>query len=257
MTDQVTEQTKKSKIAQWPWLLGIAFVLVVFISSQLFAYILLSASLSANHWSGKRIDGWLTDSWQGQFFFILLAEVIVIGSVLLFAKHYKGLKAIGVRKPKISDLGHALIVVPAYLVAYVLLAVTISMLVPGFDLNQEQDIGFEDAHGFLALTAVFLGLVILTPIAEELMARGVLYSSFKKAMPIIWAAIFTSIFFAIPHLFGGVSSSLLYVAVLDTFILSMFLVYLREKTGALWAPITLHAIKNGVAFFALFVIGSR
>ena len=41
---------------------------------------------------------------------------------------------------------------------------------------------------------------------------------------------------------------------LDTFILSLVLIYLREKTGGLWASITLHAFKNGVAFVALFAL---
>jgi membrane protease YdiL (CAAX protease family) len=33
----------------------------------------------------------------------------------------------------------------------------------------------------------------------------------------------------------------------------MVLAYLREKTGSLWPPIGLHALKNFVAFMALFV----
>jgi membrane protease YdiL (CAAX protease family) len=32
---------------------------------------------------------------------------------------------------------------------------------------------------------------------------------------------------------------------------------LREKTGGLWSSMTLHAIKNGIAFVALFVLHAR
>jgi membrane protease YdiL (CAAX protease family) len=32
---------------------------------------------------------------------------------------------------------------------------------------------------------------------------------------------------------------------------------LREITGNLWAGITLHAIKNGIAFFSLFILAAR
>jgi len=55
---------------------------------------------------------------------------------------------------------------------------------------------------------------------------------------------------------GGAAGPL-YIAALDTFILSLVLIYLREKTGSLWASITLHAVKNGVAFMALFVLHPR
>jgi hypothetical protein len=85
------------------------------------------------------------------------------------------------------------------------------------------------------------------------MVRGFLYSSLKKALPVVWAVVLTSGIFAIAHLSGGGATGPLYIAALDTFVLSLVLIYLREKTGGLWASITLHAIKNGIAFMALFV----
>jgi membrane protease YdiL (CAAX protease family) len=106
----------------------------------------------------------------------------------------------------------------------------------------------------LALTLTFVSLVILPPITEEILVRGFLYSSLKKALPLIWAALLTSAMFAIAHLPEGGASGPLYIAALDTFVLSLVLIYLREKTGGLWASITLHAIKNGVAFAALFIL---
>ena len=86
------------------------------------------------------------------------------------------------------------------------------------------------------------------------MARGLLYSSLKKAMPIAGAAVITSLIFAAAHLPEGGAAGPLYVAAIDTFILSLVLVYLREKTGSLWSSITLHSFKNGVAFVLLFVL---
>ncbi|MGH7237402.1 MAG: CPBP family glutamic-type intramembrane protease [Candidatus Saccharimonadales bacterium] len=43
------------------------------------------------------------------------------------------------------------------------------------------------------------------------------------------------------------------MAGVDTFILSTVLCYLREKTGRLYAGIGVHALKNFVAFAALFL----
>jgi membrane protease YdiL (CAAX protease family) len=89
------------------------------------------------------------------------------------------------------------------------------------------------------------------------MMRGFLYSSLKKAMPVGLAAVSVSLLFAAAHLPEGGAAGPLYIAAIDTFILSLVLVYLREKTGSLWASITLHALKNGIAFVALFVVATH
>ncbi len=112
-------------------------------------------------------------------------------------------------------------------------------------------------HGSGPLILTFISLVILPPLAEEIMVRGFLYSSLKKAMPVAWAVIATSAIFAAAHLPEGGAAGPLYIAALDTFVLSLVLIYLREKTGSLWSSITLHMIKNGVAFVALFILHVR
>jgi membrane protease YdiL (CAAX protease family) len=75
-------------------------------------------------------------------------------------------------------------------------------------------------------------------------------------MPFIRAALLTSALFAVPHLLEG-NGSLLWIGGMDTFVLSLALCYLREKTGSLWAPVALHMLKNGVAYLALFVFVSN
>ena len=51
---------------------------------------------------------------------------------------------------------------------------------------------------------------------------------------------------------GGVPA-LQWAVTIDTFVLSLMLCALREYTGAIWAGVLLHAIKNGLAFYLLFV----
>ena len=143
---------------------------------------------------------------------------------------------------------------PVYYVLYLLTVGLVSHFVPSLNVNQHQDIGFTNVHGFAPLLFTFISLVILPPITEEIMVRGFLYSSLKKGMPTIAAVIVTSAIFASAHLPEGGAAGPLYIAALDTFVLSLVLIFLREKTGSLWASITLHAFKNGVAFVALFVL---
>jgi membrane protease YdiL (CAAX protease family) len=89
---------------------------------------------------------------------------------------------------------------------------------------------------------------------EEILFRGFLYSGLKKSLPKIWAVLLTCTIFAAPHLLEGGSSGLLWVAGIDTFILSLVLIWLREKTGRLYASMGLHALKNFIAFASLFLL---
>jgi len=53
---------------------------------------------------------------------------------------------------------------------------------------------------------------------------------------------------------SGSGEPLLWIAALDTFILSFVLIYLKEKTGSLWPPIGLHMLKNSLAFISIFIL---
>jgi membrane protease YdiL (CAAX protease family) len=185
---------------------------------------------------------------------VLLSEGFIIGAIYLVLRHYKlNFRAIGLKRPHFSDPIYGLIALPIYFVGYLATVVVAGWLIPSLNINEQQQIGFQGAHGG-ALILTFVSLVILPPIAEEIMMRGFLYGSLREHMSKIGAALLTSVIFAAAHLPEGGSGGLLWVGFIDTFILSLVLVYLREKTGSLWASITLHALKNGVAFVALFVI---
>ena len=118
--------------------------------------------------------------------------------------------------------------------------VVLSFIAPSLEFDQKQQLGFDNVYGLLALTLTFISLVILPPMTEEIMVRGFLYSSLKKGLPVIAAVIVTSYYLRRTPT-GGRGAGPLYIAALDTFVLSLVLIYLREKTDGLWAPITLHA----------------
>lgn len=231
------------------------FTVAAYYGSQLAAGTIVAVYPGLKHWPASQAADWLNNSVGAQFAFILLAEAITVGAVYYFLKLYKlGLPAIGLKRPRWRDLGYGLAAVLPYYVLYLLTVGVVSHFVTGLNVNQQQQIGFTNVHGSTQLALTFISLVVLPPIAEEIMVRGFLYSSLKKALPAVWAVIGTSAIFAAAHLPEGGAAGPLYIAALDTFVLSLVLIYLREKTGSLWASITLHAIKNGVAFVALFAI---
>ena len=240
-----------------PWW-GVLFIVIAYYASQIIAGGLILGYALSRHWSHAQAANWLTNSVNAQFAYILAAEALAVGAIYLFLRRYKSnLASIGLKKPRWLDPLYGLSAVPAYFILYILSVGLVSHFVSGLNVNQQQQIGFNSVHGSGPLVLTFISLVILPPLAEEIMVRGFLYSSLKKAMPTAGAVVVTSAIFASAHLPEGGAAGPLYIAALDTFILSLVLIYLREKTGSLWASITLHAIKNGVAFMALFVLHPR
>ena len=253
----VSSEPDSAKPSWNPWW-GVSFVLLVFFGSQLLSGLLVSVYPHAKHWSGQRAADWLNNSVNAQFIYIVLAETLLLAALYLFLRRRKlGLATIGLRRPRWSDPVYGLAAVAPYFVLYLLTVGVVSHLVPALNVNQQQQLGFNNVQGSGQLLMAFISLVVLPPIAEEIVVRGFLYSSLKKAMPMVWAVVITSGIFAAAHLPEGGAAGPLYIAALDTFVLSLVLIYLREKTGGLWASMTLHAIKNGVAFAALFAFHLR
>ncbi len=237
-----------------PWhpVAAVAFVIVTYFLTQVIAAISVSGWAAINHWSDKQTEAWLSNSIYAQFFYVLIAEALVILFLYQFLRAYRrGWKAIGFRRPKWSDLGMGLVIAPLYYFSYIAI-VSIADLLPSFNADQPQQLGFNPV-GPWQLILTFVSLVVLPPLVEETLMRGYLYSSLKKSLPKIGAVLLTSVIFAGAHLQFGSNAPLLWVAAIDTFVLSLFLIWLREKTGSLWASMALHALKNGIAFLSLFI----
>jgi membrane protease YdiL (CAAX protease family) len=261
MTDHPTaattehSETSKPTIPRVPWSgwWAVFYVVVTFYVTQLLAGVIVLLYPLTKGWSDTKSIDWLNDSVPAQFFYVLLAETLTVLALYFYLRHYrKTFKIIGLLRPRWRDIKYGLLAVLPYYVIYLLTVGVVSALVSGFDADQTQEIGFNGAGGW-GLVLVFVSLVILPPIVEEIMVRGFLYSSLRKAVPLGWAVFLTSAIFAAAHLPEGGAAGPLYVAAVDTFVLSLVLIYLREKTGSLWASITLHTVKNGVAFMLLFV----
>ena len=177
----------------WNALWGVIFVLLVFFASQLVGGLVLSIYPALHHWTARHANDWINNSVNAQFVYILLAESFTIAAVYRFLRHYKlTLAAIGLRRPRWSDLGRGLLMVVPYYVIYLLTVGVVSHFVTSLNVNQQQDIGFNNVHGVLPLVITFVSLVILPPLTEEILVRGFLYSSLKKVLPGIGAVVLTS-----------------------------------------------------------------
>lgn len=187
----------------------------------------------------------------GQFYFVLLSDAVIIVALWLFLRSRRnGFRQLGFgRAPAWRDIGLAF---AGYITYFGILLVTLVALglLTGINMEQQQELGFDNLFSTAEKIMALIALVLLPPVVEELVFRGFLFTGLRTKLRFVWAALITSLLFAGPHLLAS-SEGLLWVAGVDTFVLSLVLCYLRERTGALWACVVVHAFKNTVAYLIL------
>jgi membrane protease YdiL (CAAX protease family) len=249
------EVTESSSSHRWPWspLSSVLIVVVAFLVAQLLGGLIIAFYPSLRHWSNTHANNWLNNSIQAQFFFVVISEALTILILWLYLRHRVTRKDIGLTRPSWYDPLFSVIAVIVYYILYLAAVAGISVVV-SVNTSQQQNIGFNSVVGTNALIMTFISLVILPPIVEEITFRGVLFGGLRRRFNPVVAALITSCMFAAPHLLESDSGQgPLWIAGIDTFVLSLVLCYLREKTGRLWAGMGVHAMKNGVAFISLFI----
>lgn len=107
----------------------------------------------------------------------------------------------------------------------------------------------------LRLTILISFVVIVAPITEELIFRGIFQEYIKQSTSTITSIIITSLAFSSLHFgvsTGGLFSNLLYVGI--AFSLSIILCHYKEKSGYISTTIIIHAIFNGIQILGLFLL---
>ena len=192
-----------------------------------------------------------------------LASYLVAMALIIFippklAKKWKFLSKNGAGKPADrkelglsgmptwTDIGLS----PIAFVVSTLLAAALTWIFtifPWFNAEEAQDVGFSTYLAPGDRIIAFLVLVVLAPIVEEIIFRGWLYGKMRNRLAAPWAILIVSLLFGLVHFQWNVS--------VNVFALSVVLCVLREITGTIYAGILTHMIKNGVAFYLLYVMG--
>lgn len=156
--------------------------------------------------------------------------------------------------PTWTDIGLSVV---GYIIA-ILLATGLSFLFqlfPWYNAEETQSLAYSPYLWGADRILAFLGLVVVAPIAEELIFRGWLYGKLRetlgdklgKKFSVVVAIIMVSLVFGILHGQWNVG--------VTVFALSVVMCTLREITGTIYSGILVHVIKNALAFFLLYVIG--
>lgn len=176
----------------------------------------------------------------------VLSFLIAFGGQYIVTKRSISLETLGLtRLMSWLDIGLAPLAVIVYGLLSAGLLTLVVYLFPAFPANEVQDVGFSALGDRTSYILAFTTLVIVAPIAEEVLFRGYLYGKLRGAVPVWVAAIVTSIVFGAIHGQWNVA--------IDVFALSLILCSLREITGSIWAGVLLHMLKNSIAFYFLFI----
>jgi len=175
-----------------------------------------------------------------------LAILLVLGVPWVVKKRRTTKKDIGLQQlPRWMDIVWA----PAGMIVYLILTSIVTQIamqtLTFVDYSQAQETGFAQISGQLEYVLAFISLVVIAPLAEEILFRGYLLGKLRKYAPLWLSILITSALFALVHFQWNVA--------IDVFVLSIVLCLLRVYTGSLWASVLLHMLKNGVAYYFLFI----
>lgn len=147
--------------------------------------------------------------------------------------------------PTWTDLGLSIVGMVVYFILAMIVTGILMAILPNLDWQEAQNVGYENLSSWGDRVLAFVSLVVIAPIAEEVVFRGWLYGKFRSKMPAYLSIVLVSALFGLMHGQWNVG--------INVFCLSIVLCLLREVTGTIWSGIVLHMLKNGLAFYLLFV----
>lgn len=212
------------------------------------AQALVLALLSALRYAGVSFDSVNASVFNATASGIIyaLAITLVIGVPWWIKKRPTTLNDLGIqRPPSWMDLVWAPTGLFVYLVSTTIVMALATQFLTFVDFSQTQETGFAQLASRPEFVLAFISLVVIAPVAEEVLFRGYLLGKLRKYAPLWVAILITSALFAFVHFQWNVA--------IDVFVLSIVLCLLRVVSKSLWPSILLHMMKNGVAFYFLFI----
>lgn len=154
----------------------------------------------------------------------------------------------------IEDLGHVLRTCGMGFMAYWVGNIVVNMIVlsldPNFSNVNDDSILQISENNFMLMT---IGTVILVPVVEETLYRGVLFGQLRRKNAVL-AYIVSVLVFSSIHVIGYIGyypPMRLLLCLLQYFPAAVFLAWTYEKAGTIWAPILIHMIVNLIGMSAM------
>ncbi|MCW0219775.1 MAG: CPBP family intramembrane metalloprotease [Prosthecobacter sp.] len=179
--------------------------------------------------------------------FLSILFTLMMCAVLLFylraVRNLNPLELFGLRRLSGGQiLGMALLfMIPTFILVTMTSAV-ITTWMQGFwpELNAQESVeAFKRSKDPLAKSLLVIAAVVVAPIVEETIFRGFIYGVIKRFTDSYFAAICSSLLFAIVHLHIG--------SLVPLTVLALIFCAAYELTGSLAVTMTMHALFNGTS----------
>ena len=138
------------------------------------------------------------------------------------------------------SISSAVILLLNYVYILKMLKDFIKLLIGGINFSYNKIFDSRNLLPFKLDRIVLTRMILIGPIAEEIIFRGVIYNRLKYISSIIFAALISSLFFAFFHVpFYGLN-----IDIFTIFIIGILLVYGYEMSKTIWMPIIVHMCYN-------------
>ena len=225
------------------WALAITlWVGFVFFAAQIVVFLIARILINAVNWS--------INENVAQTVCMVISYALALGVLILVAKKIFSAQvtrdSLGLRGLPtwtdilLSPVGYIVSLLGAVAIVYVM-----QLILPVVNWSETQDVGFNNVVSSMDRIITFVALVILAPLMEELIFRGYLYSRLRGKMSALPAIILVSVLFGVMHGQWNVG--------IVVGVMSVVLCIAREMTGTIYAGILMHMIRNGIAFYMLYV----
>ena len=102
------------------------------------------------------------------------------------------------------------------------------------------------AGSALERVGLFVAIVIMAAVAEEVVFRGCLFAAIRPRLGAVGAVLLTALVFSLVHFDPFVSPQL--------FVLGLVLGHVRERAGSLYPCMVLHGLWNGMQFLLMMAM---
>jgi len=183
---------------------------------------------------------------------VVLSQVLGLAAALLLLRR-RGVPlrpVIGARRPlgRLVAIGAGVGVVT--LIASTLV-VGILVGISGSDATPDQVLTGDIAETPLQLLLAILAAVVMAPVAEELLFRGLLHRGLRVRLTIVPATAISSVLFAVIHVEVVLSQPL---ALVGLTLAGAVMALAYERTGSLVVPVVIHAVYNALTLVAVVAV---
>jgi membrane protease YdiL (CAAX protease family) len=130
--------------------------------------------------------------------------------------------------------------------------VGILVALTGSEATAEQILTGELVDAPVRIGLAVLATVVIAPLAEEVIFRGLLHRSLRRRLSLVPATLISSVLFAVVHVDVALSQPL---ALVGLAVVGVILALAYERTGSLVVPVVIHAVHNAITIALVVVLG--